>query len=69
MACWLTCLLHVCSLPFDFIKTRMQKMSPNPDGTMPYANGVDCVMKTIRQEGPLTFYTGFPTYITRCLRM
>lgn len=25
-----------CSLPFDFVKTRIQKMEPLPDGTMPY---------------------------------
>ncbi len=25
-----------CSLPFDFVKTRIQKMEPLPDGTLPY---------------------------------
>ena len=25
-----------CSLPFDFVKTRIQKMEPLSDGTMPY---------------------------------
>ena len=25
-----------CSLPFDFVKTRIQKMQPLPDGTYPY---------------------------------
>jgi hypothetical protein len=39
-----------CSLPFDFIKTRMQKMTPNPDGTMPYAGPMDCAMQTLRKE-------------------
>lgn len=53
------------SLPFDFIKTRMQKMTPNPDGTMPYKGPIDCAMKTLSQEGPLKFYTGFPTYCVR----
>lgn len=55
----------VCSLPFDFIKTRMQRMSPNPDGTMPYKSAVDCAMQTLRNEGPLKFYTGFPTFFIR----
>lgn len=55
-----------CSLPFDFVKTRMQKMTPNPDGTMPYKGPIDCVRKTMVNEGFLTFYTGFPTY---CLRI
>jgi solute carrier family 25 oxoglutarate transporter 11 len=55
----------VCSLPFDFIKTRLQKMTPNPDGSMPYKGPVDCAMQTLRNEGPLTFYTGFPTFFIR----
>lgn len=53
------------SLPFDFVKTRLQKMQPLPDGTMPYKSSLDCVVKTFTKEGPLTFYTGFPTYIAR----
>jgi solute carrier family 25 oxoglutarate transporter 11 len=54
-----------CSLPFDFVKTRMQKMTPNPDGSMPYKGPIDCAMQTLKNEGPLKFYTGFPTYIVR----
>lgn len=54
-----------CSLPFDFVKTRIQKMEPNPDGTMPYKGPVDCALKTLREEGLLKFYTGFPTYCIR----
>lgn len=54
-----------CSLPFDFVKTRMQKMQPNPDGTMPYKSALDCALKTLKTEGPMKFYTGFPTYIMR----
>ena len=29
------------SLPFDYIKTKMQKMKPNPDGTMPFTGQID----------------------------
>lgn len=54
-----------CSLPFDFVKTRMQKMTPNADGTMPYKGSLDCAAKTLSQEGFLKFYTGFPTYCIR----
>lgn len=54
-----------CSLPFDFVKTRIQKMSRNPDGTMPYKGFGDCALQTLKNEGPLKFYTGFPTYIVR----
>ncbi len=55
-----------CSLPFDFVKTRIQKMQPLPDGSFPYKGPVDCALKTLAQEGPLKFYTGFPTYCIRC---
>ncbi|KAK9843706.1 hypothetical protein WJX81_003189 [Elliptochloris bilobata] len=54
-----------CSLPFDFVKTRIQKMEPGPDGKFPYKGPADCAMKTLTQEGPLKFYTGFPTYCVR----
>ena len=54
-----------CSLPFDFVKTRIQKMDKLPDGSYPYKSPVDCAVKTFREEGFLKFYTGFPTY---CLR-
>ena len=27
---------------------------------------VDCALKTLREEGLLKFYTGFPTYCVRC---
>ena len=54
-----------CSLPFDFVKTRIQKMEKLPDGSYPYKSPVDCAVKTFREEGFLKFYTGFPTY---CLR-
>lgn len=53
------------SLPFDNIKTKLQRMKKQPDGTYPYRGMMDCAMKTIAKEGPLGFYTGFPTYYVR----
>eukprot|EP00744_Colponema_vietnamica_P000309 GILI01000552.1.p1 GENE.GILI01000552.1~~GILI01000552.1.p1 ORF type:complete len:321 (+),score=126.85 GILI01000552.1:51-965(+) len=53
------------SLPFDFVKTRIQKQKPAADGTLPYKSAVDCALKVFRSEGPLAFYTGFPTYFVR----
>jgi solute carrier family 25 oxoglutarate transporter 11 len=53
------------SLPFDFVKTRMQKMMPLPDGTMPYKSLVDCAVQTLKNDGVLAFYTGYPTYCIR----
>jgi solute carrier family 25 oxoglutarate transporter 11 len=53
------------SLPFDFVKTRLQKQSPGPDGKLPYKNMVDCFRKVAKQEGLLRFYRGFSTYYVR----
>jgi len=53
------------SLPFDFVKTRLQKQSKGPDGTLPYKGMVDCFSKVIKEEGPLRFYRGFSTYYVR----
>lgn len=50
------------SLPFDFVKTRLQKQTRAPDGTLPYKGMIDCFQKVIREEGPLRFYRGFSTY-------
>eukprot|EP00894_Picocystis_sp_ML_P001625 jgi/Pico_ML_1/52142/g2900.t1 len=53
------------SLPFDFVKTQMQKQQPLPDGTLTYKNSVDCAMQTLTKHGPMRFYAGFPTYYVR----
>lgn len=53
------------SLPFDFVKTRLQKQSRRADGTLPYKNMVDCFKKVARDEGLLRFYRGFGTYYVR----
>ena len=54
-----------CSLPFDFVKTRMQEMAKRPDGSLPYSGFADCALQTLRKEGLGRFYTGFPTYCAR----
>ena len=53
------------SLPFDFIKTRIQKQIALPDGSLPYKGIVDCVQKVYKNEGALAFYRGFPTFYFR----
>jgi solute carrier family 25 (mitochondrial oxoglutarate transporter), member 11 len=53
------------SLPFDNVKTKLQRMKKGPDGVNPYKGMIDCALKTIAKEGPLGFYTGFPTYYFR----
>ena len=46
-------------LPFDFLKTRMQR------GGSQYKGVLDCAMQAYRKEGPLRFYRGFWTYFFR----
>ncbi|OJD14262.1 hypothetical protein ACJ73_09101 [Blastomyces percursus] len=54
------------SLPFDFIKTRLQKQQKDPKtGQLPYKGVLDCAKKVIRDEGWLRFYRGFGTYYVR----
>ena len=53
------------SLPFDFVKTRLQKQQGGPDGKLPYRSMADCFAKVARQEGLLRFYRGFGTYYVR----
>ncbi|OIW24486.1 mitochondrial dicarboxylate carrier protein [Coniochaeta ligniaria NRRL 30616] len=53
------------SLPFDFVKTRLQKQSKGPDGKMPYKGMVDCFAKVAKREGITRFYRGFGTYYVR----
>lgn len=53
------------SLPFDFIKTRLQKQQKGPDGKLPYKGFFDCAGKVIRDEGLMRFYRGFGTYYIR----
>lgn len=55
----------VMSLPFDFVKTRIQKQRPDASGVLPYKNSLDCAMKVAAREGPMAFYSGFPTYYAR----
>ena len=53
------------SLPFDFVKTRLQKQTRAPDGTLPYKGMFDCFKQVARDEGLLRFYRGFGTYYVR----
>lgn len=53
------------SLPFDNVKTKLQKMKKLPDGTLPYSGFFDCAIKTASREGVLGFWAGLPTYYFR----
>ena len=53
------------SLPFDNVKTKMQKMTRNADGTFPYKSLMDCAIQTAQNDSILGFWAGLPTYIVR----
>ncbi|KAJ3205319.1 hypothetical protein HDU67_008924, partial [Dinochytrium kinnereticum] len=44
------------SLPFDFVKTRLQRQTPDSKGVLPYKGSFDCAVKVVRREGILAFY-------------
>jgi len=53
------------SLPFDNVKTKLQKMKRGPDGNFPYSGFFDCIAKTAAREGITGFWAGLPTYYFR----
>lgn len=54
------------SLPFDYVKTQVQKMKPDPvTGELPFKGPIDCAMKQVQAGGPQKLWTGFPTYYVR----
>jgi len=56
----------VFALPFDYVKTQVQKMVPDPaTGAMPYKGPLDCAMQQVKKGGPLVFYAGFPVFYVR----
>jgi len=55
----------VFSLPFDNVKTKIQKQKPLPDGTMPYKSFPHAFQKSIAAEGVTGLWAGLPTYYFR----
>lgn len=55
----------VLSLPFDNVKTKLQKMKKGPDGSFPYKGVSDCIMKTAAKEGIGGLWVGINTYYVR----
>lgn len=55
---------NVACNPFDVVKSRMQNMSIRSDGTALYSGMMDCLLTSVRQEGPMVLYSGFfPAFI------
>jgi solute carrier family 25 oxoglutarate transporter 11 len=55
----------VLSLPFDNVKTKLQKMKKLPDGSFPYKGVTDCILKTAKKEGPTGLWVGINTFYIR----
>ncbi|GAB65155.1 mitochondrial 2-oxoglutarate/malate carrier protein [Plasmodium cynomolgi strain B] len=54
------------SLPFDFVKTCMQKMKVDPvTKKMPYKNMLDCSLQLYKKGGISIFYASYTTYYVR----
>ena len=54
------------SLPFDNMKTKMQKMKKDPKtGLYPYKNIIHALGKSVKQEGFVKLWVGFPTFYVR----
>merc|ERR1739848_152088 len=54
------------SLPFDYVKTQVQKAKPDPvTGKLPFAGPIDCAVQQVRIGGPQRLWSGFPTYYVR----
>jgi len=50
--------------PFDVVKTRMMNSLKGVGNS--YKNPLDCIIKTMKNEGPLAFYNGF---VANCSRL
>lgn len=54
------------SLPFDYVKTQVQKAKPDPvTGKMPFSGPIDCAMQQVKIGGITRLWSGFPTYYIR----
>jgi solute carrier family 25 oxoglutarate transporter 11 len=55
----------VLALPFDNVKTKLQKMKKGADGQLPYKGVLDCLVKTSQKEGALKLWVGLNTFYVR----
>ena len=53
------------SLPFDFVKSRLQSQKKGVNGEVRYKGMLDCFVTVAKEEGVMRFYRGFGTYFMR----
>ncbi|CAG9948446.1 unnamed protein product, partial [Clonostachys rosea f. rosea IK726] len=62
----LSCLFaSTIALPFDLVKTRLQRRARTAKGAPVYRSMVDCFGKIAREEGLTRFYRGFGIFYLR----
>ena len=55
---------NIASNPFDVLKSRLQNQTIRADGTAQYRGMVDCLLQSVRAEGPMVLYAGFgPAFV------
>lgn len=55
---------NIVANPFDVIKSRMQNMTINSDGSAAYRSMADCLSKSVRREGVAVLWSGFtPAFV------
>ena len=55
---------NIVANPFDVIKSRMQNMPINANGTAVYSGMADCFVKSVKNEGPAVLMSGFvPAFV------
>jgi solute carrier family 25 oxoglutarate transporter 11 len=55
---------NIVANPFDVIKSRLQNMVINADGTSMYRGMADCFVKSVKADGPMVLYAGFtPAFV------
>ncbi|CAF0826429.1 unnamed protein product [Brachionus calyciflorus] len=57
----------IAATPIDVIKTRVmdqRNLKDNSNNSVIYRGSIDCLLKTVKSEGPLALYRGFiPSYL------
>lgn len=53
------------SMPFDFVKSRLQSQQEANGVRVRYSGMINCFVKIAREEGIPRFYRGFPAYFSR----
>lgn len=51
--------------PVDVIKTRIMNQKAGAGGVRPYSGPIDCLVKIMKNEGPVGFYKGFSSNAAR----